>query len=351
MELLVNRSQVFAVDVRVDLRGRDVDVAQHLLHGPEIRAAFQQMCRERMAQRVGRHRFRDSNLGRVLAKDLPRAHARQRLSSGVEEQDSLSLALLQLWTELAQIDRDCADRAAADRNQALLGAFAEYAHQVVLKHHVANAERNPFRNPESGTIGKLQHRPVAKRQGLVERRSSEKLLDLFNAEHFRKRAPLLRRFQSLACIAHHVSLAEHELEVCPNGRDIPPDRCWSESEVLEMVYEFAEQARSNLSWRRRAFYARVGDESGDVALVRVACLYRGTLFESEEIVEPLDVKGAGHGIIQRGLTHVFLPAASIAKSPPRGGRSQSRSAPRPYPSARDSVQRHPSCPLRGMQET
>src|SRR6202030_3546732 len=105
----------------------------------------------------------------VFAKDLPRAHARQGLSACVEEQDSLALSLLELRTELAQIDRGRANRSAADRNEALLGAFAEDADEVVLKHHVANAERNPFRDPEASAIRKLEHCPVAKRQRLVER--------------------------------------------------------------------------------------------------------------------------------------------------------------------------------------
>src|SRR6267142_784939 len=97
-----------------------------------------------MTQRVGRDRFGDPGLVHVFAKDLPGAHARQWLSARVEEQDPLALPLLQLWAELAQIDRNRANCAATDGNEALLGAFAEYADEVVLKHHVANAERNPF---------------------------------------------------------------------------------------------------------------------------------------------------------------------------------------------------------------
>src|SRR4029077_19034243 len=101
--------------------------------------------------------------------------------------DSLALPLLELWAELAQIDRNRANCAATDGNEALLGAFAEYADEVVLKHHVANTERNPFRDPESGAIRKLEHCPVSKRERLVQRRSGEKLLDLFNPQDFGKR--------------------------------------------------------------------------------------------------------------------------------------------------------------------
>src|SRR6267142_1056770 len=181
-----------------------------------------------MTQRVGRDRFGDPGLVHVFAKDLPGAHARQWLSARVEEQDPLALPLLQLWAELAQIDRNRANCAATDGNEALIR------------------------------------------------------------------------------VAHDVSLPEPEFEVSANGRHVPPDRCGRQSEVLEMIYEFAEQACSNPGRRRRALDASIGDEPGDVPLVGTAGLYRSTLLESEEIVEPLDVERAGHGVIQLGVTHVFF---------------------------------------------
>jgi len=56
MKLPVDTPQVFAIDVRVDLRGRDVRVAEHVLHGAQVGTAFEQMGCERMAQRVRRQR-------------------------------------------------------------------------------------------------------------------------------------------------------------------------------------------------------------------------------------------------------------------------------------------------------
>ena len=40
--------QILAVNVRVNLRGRDIRMAQHLLNRPQIRTAFQQMRGKRM---------------------------------------------------------------------------------------------------------------------------------------------------------------------------------------------------------------------------------------------------------------------------------------------------------------
>jgi hypothetical protein len=46
MELLVYRAEVFAVYVRVDLGSGEIGVSQHLLHGPQIGAALEQVRRE-----------------------------------------------------------------------------------------------------------------------------------------------------------------------------------------------------------------------------------------------------------------------------------------------------------------
>src|SRR5690349_1159833 len=43
MELLVHLAQALPRDLRVDLRGRDVDVPEHRLHRAEIRTSFDEM--------------------------------------------------------------------------------------------------------------------------------------------------------------------------------------------------------------------------------------------------------------------------------------------------------------------
>ena len=52
MKLLVHLGEMRAVDVRVDLGGADVGVAQQLLDDAEVRAAFQKMRREGVPEHV-----------------------------------------------------------------------------------------------------------------------------------------------------------------------------------------------------------------------------------------------------------------------------------------------------------
>src|SRR5215204_4746518 len=83
--LTMDASKVLAIDVRIDLRRRDVRMPKHFLDRSQIGASLEQMGRKRMAERVRRHVLVDAGALDVFAQDLPRPHARQRLSARVEE--------------------------------------------------------------------------------------------------------------------------------------------------------------------------------------------------------------------------------------------------------------------------
>src|SRR5579859_2230296 len=51
---LVDRAQIITVNVRVELRRREVDVAEHFLNRAEVGAALEEVGRECMTQRVRR---------------------------------------------------------------------------------------------------------------------------------------------------------------------------------------------------------------------------------------------------------------------------------------------------------
>src|SRR5260370_17089641 len=52
MERAMDLAQMAAREMRINLGGRDVAMAEHLLHRAQVSAALQQMSREAMAQRV-----------------------------------------------------------------------------------------------------------------------------------------------------------------------------------------------------------------------------------------------------------------------------------------------------------
>ena len=62
METLVGFFQVRVSDVRVDLRGRDIGVTEHLLDRANICPVLDQMRGKRMPKRVRRHAFEAAGL-------------------------------------------------------------------------------------------------------------------------------------------------------------------------------------------------------------------------------------------------------------------------------------------------
>ena len=72
MEPFVEESETRLVDMGVDLGGRDVRMAQHRLHGPQVRAVVQQMGRERMAEHMGADPLRrNASFERVCLDQTP----------------------------------------------------------------------------------------------------------------------------------------------------------------------------------------------------------------------------------------------------------------------------------------
>src|ERR1700736_1489099 len=138
-----------------------------------------------------RYGLRDSGLPHVFSENLPGAHPRERVPARVQKEHALPFALLQCRTKLAKIDGGGAYRLASNWNQSLLRALPEYADKKILKHHIANGERDPLRDTKACAVGELEHGTVAECERLIERRRGQELLDLVDAQDFRKCAPAL----------------------------------------------------------------------------------------------------------------------------------------------------------------
>lgn len=61
------------INVRIDLRGGNIGVAQHFLDDPQIGAVPEQMRRETVPEKVWINIFLQSGPGRVFFYDLPDA--------------------------------------------------------------------------------------------------------------------------------------------------------------------------------------------------------------------------------------------------------------------------------------
>ena len=70
MKLLKHFFEVLVGDVGVDLRGRDVAVAEHGLDGPDVSSFFEESCGEAVTQGVWRYFFVESCVAGVLSHEF-----------------------------------------------------------------------------------------------------------------------------------------------------------------------------------------------------------------------------------------------------------------------------------------
>ena len=74
MKSPMHRFQPLLIDMRIDLRRRNIGVTQHFLNNPQIGAVPQQMRRETVPEKVRVNIFLEPRALRVFFYDLPDAH-------------------------------------------------------------------------------------------------------------------------------------------------------------------------------------------------------------------------------------------------------------------------------------
>src|SRR5438552_12375832 len=110
--------------MRVDLRRRDVRVAEHRLHGAQVGAALEQMGGEAVAQRVRVDALLDACRARVSAEQLPESLPGHVAAARGDEEVGGVASPEQLLARPPEIDVERLAGASADGNDALLAALA-----------------------------------------------------------------------------------------------------------------------------------------------------------------------------------------------------------------------------------
>ena len=156
--------------VRVQLGRREIGVAEHLLHGAEIGAAFEQVRRERVAQEVRMDAARlESRLLGELAQDEEDAGPRERPAARVEEELHPRLAL-EMRAAVREVAAQRVDRGTADRDDAFLVPLADAADEAVLEVDGVLVEPGRLAHAQAAAVEELDERAVAHRERRRSRR-------------------------------------------------------------------------------------------------------------------------------------------------------------------------------------
>ena len=139
---------------------------EHLLDGAQVGAALEQVRRERVPEQVGMHALRvEPRLLGEPPKDQERARAGEAAAAGVQEQ-LRAVTRVEIRTAAREVAAQRLDRRPADRDDALLAALADDAHEPPVEVDAGLAEPDRLRDAETGAVEQLDERVVAQVAGL-----------------------------------------------------------------------------------------------------------------------------------------------------------------------------------------
>src|SRR4051794_30680440 len=142
----------FAGEVRVQLRGGDTRMPEQLLDDTQVRAALEQMRRERVAQRVRTHPPFEPGARRGAADGGPCLLPGEPSSAVPEEQwtatdglDVMEFDRHRAWPR--DPAREVVDRHLADRHKPLLVALADDPYERAVERQVLPVESDRLADP------------------------------------------------------------------------------------------------------------------------------------------------------------------------------------------------------------
>src|SRR5437588_4464250 len=195
MRLEIRLSSAPVGYVGVELGGREVGVAEHLLDAAEVRPALEQVRGERVPEQVGMDPLRlEPRASREPPQDEERARARERAALRVQEELG-PVAPVEERTTAGEVAAQRLGRLAADRDDPLLVALAEAADEPVLEVDAAPLERHRLRDAQARAVEELGERAVAEVARLRAGGRLDEPLGLRRRERARKPARAARKVE------------------------------------------------------------------------------------------------------------------------------------------------------------
>ena len=248
MQVAHQAFQPFLQHVGIDLRGRDVGVAEQRLHDAQVGAVVQQVAGEGVAQHVRAHL-----LGAQPGAGRERLQFAREMLAGevaaVAERGEQPLRVDGLARRLrfrgGVVGRCAAVRqqrailghrglgGVVERHQPFLAALAAHDQHARVALRRRGRQRHQLGHPQPGGVDQLQQRveprraqPLAVGAPVADRgaRGGEQAVDVLDAEHLRQRASALRPFDDGGGIVAALSFGIEEAIELPDRRQPPRHR-------------------------------------------------------------------------------------------------------------------------------
>ena len=161
MGFFIDPLHVFGADVRVNLRGAEVLVAEQRLDAPQVRAGVQQMRRERVAEFVRGQVGRESGLREVELEE-PLERTRGEATAELVQEDGGARRLVgRQRSAVFEVGAERALGGIAEGAEAFLLAFAANLHYAGKCVDIAEVQAERLADAESAGVNDLQDRAVS----------------------------------------------------------------------------------------------------------------------------------------------------------------------------------------------
>src|SRR5579859_3442857 len=132
MEAVMRVFQAALIDMGVDLRRRNIRVAEHLLDDAQVAAVIEQMAGEAVPQRVRRDVFRDAGAARIFLDEHPDGFSTERLAARRDKHLAETVGFRERTARSLEITLNPFNGLLADRDDAFLVALADRAQEASL---------------------------------------------------------------------------------------------------------------------------------------------------------------------------------------------------------------------------
>ena len=174
--------EALASHVRIDLRGRQIAVAEQHLHHAQVRAVIEQMGGKGMSQSMGREVPVDAGLAGITLDDVPERLARHAISAARRE-EKIGAAVEQNVSAPAVYEGlEPSHGFLAERNQALAIALAEHANDALIEIDLRELQVHEFGYPQTGGIEHFEHGAIAVSERIGHGWGCQQCLDFRFAE-------------------------------------------------------------------------------------------------------------------------------------------------------------------------
>ncbi len=198
MKPIVHSTQPRLEDVRVDLRRREIRVAQHHLDGSQVGTAVEQMSGERVTDDMRAERFREPGLTAVPFQNFPEPDAAERAAPHVHEQSRRrpfagTSPGHERRTSIALEAADPLGGLVADRDQPLFVALADAGEVIGVEMQIGRADADQLGHTHARRVEHFDHRAISQATRCRDIGRGEQGIHLFDREKRRQRRPGTRR--------------------------------------------------------------------------------------------------------------------------------------------------------------